>query len=133
MVGDNRRFWRLPVGGLNFHSQSYEWLVVAGARAQFKGTGTINGAGSYGFMLTAIDGAVSGGGGIDRFRIKIWAGASGGVVYDNEPGLADDGTPSTALSGGSIMIKSKGGKTADSGDTGGGGSNGGGGGKGRNK
>ncbi len=57
---------------LNFQSTVYEWLVVAGARAQYKGTGTINGAGDYGFMLTAIDGQVNGGGGTDKFRIKIW-------------------------------------------------------------
>ena len=41
---------------LNFQSDVYDWLVVAGARAQFKGTGTINGEGNFGFMLTAIDG-----------------------------------------------------------------------------
>jgi hypothetical protein len=34
-----------------------------GAKAQFKGTGTINGEGNHGFMLTAIDGAQRGGGG----------------------------------------------------------------------
>jgi parallel beta-helix repeat protein len=39
---------------LNFHSNNYEWLVVAGAKAMFKGTGTINGAGEYNFMLTGI-------------------------------------------------------------------------------
>ena len=57
---------------MNFHSTSYEWLVVAGARAQYKGEGTINGSGNYGFMLTAIDGQINGGGGVDKFRIKIW-------------------------------------------------------------
>ena len=41
---------------LNFRSASYEWLVIAGAKAQWKGTGTINGAGSYRFMLTVIGG-----------------------------------------------------------------------------
>jgi hypothetical protein len=40
----------------NFHSETYDWLVVAGARAQFKGTGTINGTGNYDFLLTAIEG-----------------------------------------------------------------------------
>src|SRR2546427_8433734 len=33
--------------------------VVAGARAQYKGTGTINGQGSYKFLLTAIDGDIN--------------------------------------------------------------------------
>ncbi len=30
---------------LNFHSSSYDWLVVAGHKAMYKGTGTINGGG----------------------------------------------------------------------------------------
>jgi Tol biopolymer transport system component len=88
--------------GLNFHSEEYEWLVVAGARAQYKGTGTINGSGSYGFLLTAIDGQIQGGGGDDRFRIKIWG--SGGIVYDNQQNAPDSADPTTALGGGSIVI-----------------------------
>ena len=35
----------------NFKSTSYEWLVVAGKKAQYKGEGTVNGAGAYKFML----------------------------------------------------------------------------------
>jgi len=88
---------------LNFHSDSYEWLVIAGPRAMFKGTGTINGAGEYGFMLSAIDGEVNGGGGIDRFRIKIWA-IGGDIVYDNQPGDKDDAELTTELGGGRIVI-----------------------------
>jgi len=75
----------------------------AGARAQFKGIGTINGAGSYGFILTAIDGDLAGGGGTDRFRIKI-TGPGGGIVYDNQMGAADDSDAAMALGGGSIVI-----------------------------
>ncbi|HJR34115.1 MAG TPA: PKD domain-containing protein, partial [Gemmatimonadales bacterium] len=75
--------FQFHAGNLDFSSTSYQWLVVAGARAQYKGEGTIGGAGAYGFLLTAIDGALPGGGGSDRFRIKIWNKASGVVVYDN--------------------------------------------------
>jgi hypothetical protein len=50
--------FQFKAGALNFHSGEYDWLVVAGARAQFKGRGQINGAGDYQFLLTAIDGAV---------------------------------------------------------------------------
>lgn len=96
--------FQFKAGGLNFHSSSYEWLVVSGARAQYKGSGTINGAGDYGFMLTAIDGQVSGGGGSDKFRIKIWDKATGTVVYDNQLGDADDTDPTTVIQGGSIII-----------------------------
>jgi hypothetical protein len=97
--------FQFKAGSLNFHSSSYEWLVVAGARAQYKGVGTVNGSGSYGFMLTAIDGQVSGGGGADKFRIKIWDKANGdAVVYDNQMGAATDADPTMTLQGGSIVI-----------------------------
>jgi hypothetical protein len=80
--------------------------VVSGARAQYRGVGTINGAGDYGFLLTAIDGQVKGGG-TDKFRMKIWEIASGNIVYDNQMGQLDTGDASTALGGGSIQIQAK--------------------------
>ena len=96
---------------MNFKSIAYDWLVISGARAQYKGTGTINGQGNYGFMLTAVDGSVSGGGGTDRFRIKIWdINNNGAIVYDNQISTTDDAgltTPGTLLGGGSIQIHSK--------------------------
>lgn len=74
------------VAGMAFVSQSYEWLVVnqAGSNAQFKGSGTVNGAldpngNAYKFMLWAGDGAT------DTFRIRIWWEDASGEqdVYDN--------------------------------------------------
>ncbi len=97
--------FQFKTGSLNFHSDIYEWLVVSGARAQYKGTGTINGTGNYGFLLTAIDGQVKGGGGVDKFRIKIWDNDEGGIiVYDNKMGSSDVGNDATELGGGSIVI-----------------------------
>lgn len=101
-TGDTQ--FQFQVARLNFKSAEYEWLVIAGARAQFKGSGTVNGTGNYGFLLTAIDGQVSGGGGLDRFRIKIWDKSSGALVYDNQPGASDAGNASTELGGGAIII-----------------------------
>ena len=92
---------------LKFHSDTYQWLVVAGAKAQYKGTGTlkyhtvahtgdtdcdIEGhftalSGPFGFMLTAQDSSVSSNLSSDTFRIKIWQissdGTDGATVYDN--------------------------------------------------
>jgi hypothetical protein len=98
--------------GMNFKSTIYDWLVVAGARAQYKGSGKINDAGDYGFLLTAIDGEVAGGGGQDKFRVKIWNKSTGAIVYDNQMGADDTGDPSTLLGdngkgGGSIVIHQK--------------------------
>ena len=94
--------FHFSAGSLKFQSTSTEWRVLAGARAQFKGVGTINGAGSYSFMLTAIAGEVAGGGGTDKFRIKIWGPS--GLVYDNMLNASDDANPTTVLGGGNIMI-----------------------------
>jgi hypothetical protein len=81
--------------------------MVAGARAQFKGSGRLSSQGNLAFALTAVDGQVSGGGGVDRFRIKIWDEASGTKIYDNHPGT-DDTAPlgdTTFIQGGSIVIQ----------------------------
>jgi len=99
--------FQFKAGNLNFRSTSYDWLVVAGAKAMYKGTGTINGAGEYGFMLTAIDGAIKGGGGMDKFRIKIWEKATDALVYDNQLNAPDTDDPTTVISGGSIVIHTK--------------------------
>lgn len=96
--------FRFQAAGMRFESTSYQWLVVSVFKAQYKGSGQVNGAGDYGFLLSAIDGAVSGGGGVDKFRIKIWDKATGGIVYDNQLGAAADANPTTAVSAGNILI-----------------------------
>ena len=94
--------FQFHAAGMNFHATSYDWLIVSGAKAQYKGAGTINGAGNYRFILTAWDGQIAGGGGVDRIRMRIWGDT--GIVYDNQLGAADDDAPTTALAGGSIVI-----------------------------
>ena len=95
--------FQFHAAGMNFHSHTYEWLVIAGSKAMYKGVGTINGAGNYGFKLTAIDGQIKDGGGVDKFRIKIWD-EDNNMVFDNNLGLPDDNDPVTALCGGQITI-----------------------------
>ena len=90
--------FQFKAADLNFHSTSYQWLVVAGPKAQFEGSGTINGTGNYGFMLTATDGQLAHDG-VHKFRIKIWDKDTDAVVYDN----GND----TPLGGGSIAIHMK--------------------------
>jgi PKD repeat protein len=97
--------FQFKAGNLNFHSDIYDWLVVAGPHAKFKGTGTINGGGNYGFMVTATDSNITGGGDSDGFRIKIWDKDNGDiVVYDNKMGASDDSNETTDIGGGSIVI-----------------------------
>ena len=76
-------------------------MVAGQDKAKYKGEGTINGGGSYGFMLTATDGSP------DTFRIKIWNVATGDAVYDNQMGSDDDGYDGTAIGGGNIKVHKK--------------------------
>jgi hypothetical protein len=92
------------VADLNFHSTSYDWLVISGAKAQYQGSGTINGEGDYAFKLTAVDGQVNGGGGIDKLRMKIWEKQHNVLIYDNQLGASDNSDPTTAIQAGSIVI-----------------------------
>ncbi len=91
--------FQFHAGGMNFSSTAYDWLVVAGSgqRAQYKGTGTINGQGGYSFLLTALTS--------DQLRIKIWSTATNAIVYDNKMGSPDSGNDATPLGGGNIMIQ----------------------------
>lgn len=72
-------------------------------RAQFKGSGTINDIGDYGFILTAIDGGQPKSEG-DMFRIKIWDKTTGEIVYDNKMSAPDTDDSTTVIAGGSIVI-----------------------------
>ena len=99
--------FQLRSGSLLFRACNIEWLRIAGPWAQFEGTGTVNCVRGYRFWVTAIDGNVPGGGGTDKFRIRIVQIASGTVIYDNQIG---DTTPlelsmaATVLSSGSIDV-----------------------------
>jgi hypothetical protein len=79
--------------------------VVNGYKAQYQGSGTVNGSGDYKFILTAHDGKLSGTG-TDRFRIKITDKNTGNIVYDNARGSSDDidNANPQAIAGGSIVI-----------------------------
>ena len=109
--GGNTEF-RFQAGDLYFQSTSYQWLVVAGPKAMFKGYGTFTiGHGpsqwqrEVGFLVTAIDGDLPGGGGVDRFRIKIWDRYNEWeVIYDNMRDWPDDAHP-PGIGGGRITIQ----------------------------
>jgi hypothetical protein len=107
-VPDGETEFQFKAGDINFHSSAYDYgsLVISGHKAQYRGTGTVNGESGYRFVLTAYDGQAQGGGGADRFRIKITRATGGAVVYDNRNGASDDidlADP-TVIDGGSIVI-----------------------------
>ncbi|HET9667032.1 MAG TPA: hypothetical protein VFP09_09765, partial [Desertimonas sp.] len=96
--------FNFQVGNFNFHSDAYQWLVVSSFKAQYRGTGSVNGISGYDFRVTGYDGQVSGGGGIDKFRIKITR--NGQTVFDNRLGQPDDIDQASPqqIAGGSIVI-----------------------------
>jgi hypothetical protein len=94
--------FQFPAANLNFHATSYDWLVITTNQAQYQGSGTINGAGNYGFLVTAQD---NGGHGSDMLRLKIWdKNNNNAVVYDTQPGAAVNAAPTTPLGGGRIQV-----------------------------
>lgn len=95
--------FQYQIANLNFHSNNYDLMVVAGAKVMYKGTGTINGGGNYGFKIFAIDEKLTPSTDVDTFRIKIWdKDDNDSIVYDND--LEENGTE---LSGGQIVIHKK--------------------------
>jgi len=73
-VPDGQTEFVFKAGDLNFHSTSYQWLVVTGSNyAKFKGEGTINGDGPYKFKIWAGDADT------DTFTIKIWTEDESGI------------------------------------------------------
>jgi hypothetical protein len=104
---DGNTEFQFQAGNFNFKSSTLDagTLVISGAKATYRGVGTVNGSGNYGFVVVAVDGDENGGGGTDLFRIKIWDKSQGNtVVYDNNMGADENGLPTTALGGGSIVI-----------------------------
>ena len=99
--------FQFKAGNLNFHSDSYDWLVIAGPKAMYKGTGTINSAGNYGFMLSAIDEKLTPSTDVDMFRIKIWDKVTDSLIYDNQFGDDDNVELTTEIGGGQIVIHKK--------------------------
>ncbi len=94
--------FNFQVGNLHFHSTRYDWLVVSGAKVRFKGSGTINGAGDFAFLVSAVDGALNGS--ADTFRMQISDKTTGIIIYDSEMGSGNGAPATTVLGGGSIVI-----------------------------
>jgi hypothetical protein len=103
-VPDGQTQFQFHAEKFNFHSTVYEWLVVAGHKAQYKGEGRVNGENGYGFMLSVVDGDRKSPVEPDKFRIKIWDLSTDLVVYDNQMSAGDDAEASTDIGGGSIVI-----------------------------
>jgi hypothetical protein len=110
-VPSGKTEFRLLASNLRFKSTSYEWLVISGDKAIYKGKGELNGQKGYNFLVSAVDvGKLFDNNShqwkfiIDKFRIKIW-NAAGVVIYDNQPGAADGDEPTTQILGAIVIHK----------------------------
>ena len=99
----NAKFW-IPGAQLNFESTAIEMLIVSGNRAQFWGTGTVNGVAAR-FRITAVDGQKGRhGSNADAIRIELWNAAGTSVLYDTQPGAAQNAPVTTLIDGGNIQV-----------------------------
>jgi hypothetical protein len=104
-------------GDVHFHSRSYEALVVTITpdpatpdKAEWWGSGTINGGGDYCFKVNVTDASEPGKN--DSFRIRIWQKVAGTttcavpatvpplLIYDNGAATQSE----TTLGGGNIQV-----------------------------
>lgn len=92
------------IGDFEYNALNFDYLVLSGAKAQFKGTGKIIGGQSgVNFIMTVIDGALDGTG-VDKVRIRIYNKVTGMIYYDNEPGASDAADPVTAVGTNSVVV-----------------------------
>ncbi|HBB88300.1 MAG TPA: hypothetical protein DC047_11850 [Blastocatellia bacterium] len=87
-----------------FRSTSFSSLSITGSRVLVFGTGTINGSGSYRFLLSGIDGKLEGKKLSDKLRVRIWNPAGGAVIYDSQLDAMDGAAATVVLGGGNITI-----------------------------
>jgi hypothetical protein len=91
---------RFANGNLDFKAAGFSWLIVEPGltKAYFRGAGLVNGVSGYDFLMSVVDGSP------DRIRIQVTVHATGQVLYDLQPGAADDSTATTPIMQGSIDI-----------------------------
>jgi hypothetical protein len=93
---------RFELGNFEFKSLDYDAFTISGNKAQFLGSGEVNGVAGFKFSLIVIDGKD----GADKFRIRIWDARTGETVFDNQPGDAPTADPTAIVGeGSSIVIK----------------------------
>ncbi len=87
-------------GKISLIATSFRYLVINGTQAILTGSGTVNGTSGYSFLVSGIDGTQTGTGYI-RFQI---IDPAGNVIYDTQTGAAVNAAPTTAVTGGMIVV-----------------------------
>jgi hypothetical protein len=103
LVPSGTNAFKFAQAGIRFQATAFEWLAISGANAQFRGSGTINGAGNYEFQAAITQGQQAG---IDEYRIQLVDNSTGAVVYDNMVGRPVDMSPANhqPISTGRVVV-----------------------------
>src|SRR5260370_1093790 len=95
MPASDRQFtMNFKAANLLFNATTISSLVISNSMATLTGTGTINGSGSYNFLVTGVNGA--------DIRVQI-TDSSNNVIYDTQPGAAITATPTTSVTGNVVV------------------------------
>jgi probable HAF family extracellular repeat protein len=96
-----------PGTSLRFASTSLDWMVVTGSQVQLQGSGTVDGAPGYRFVLSALDAGSPPREQRDRLRLRIWSTGPSQqevVIHDNQAGSPLYAAPTQDIAGGEIRI-----------------------------
>ena len=85
------------------NSGAFDYLVIKGATATVRGTGTLADGTAVGILVSVRDGKLAGDR-IDRVRIKVWNSGTNAVLFDTQAGVAELAPPATIVDGGNITI-----------------------------
>jgi len=102
-----------PVGHVQFNrdgsgfavgldSTEIQYLLIFGDWAIVTGTGTIDGGGEYGFLVSLLDQSKQGGD--DAFRVLIWD-EDEEIIYDSQPDEDGIAMPTTVPTYGEVYVK----------------------------
>ncbi len=89
--------------GLAVQGGAFDFLVVKGATATVRGTGTLADGTAVGILVSVRDGKLAGDR-IDRVRIKVWNSGTNVVLFDTQAGVAELAPPATIVDGGNITV-----------------------------
>lgn len=87
---------------VGFDSTKIQYLLIFGDWAIVTGTGTIDGVGEYGFLVSLLDQSKQGGD--DTFRVLIWD-EDEETIYDSQPDEDGIALPTTVPACGDIYVK----------------------------
>jgi PKD repeat protein len=87
----------------DFHAIRIDSIIKSGLLSQIKGSGLINNAGNYAFLLVIQNNKQLGT--ADTIRLKVWNAVTGNSVYDTQMNGSDTALPVTKLEQDSLLMQ----------------------------